>query len=102
MGVVRKIKRQSWYLGKYLSKGDFERYYYSSNWVFPGWIGFSNWVKKEFSHYPKREVMVQLGKMSSAQRADYTWFWLYLWEEGKRKEGRGLERLSCDIISLKN
>jgi hypothetical protein len=55
-------------------------------WVFPSWIGFSQWVKKEFSYYPKREMLVELGKMSKAEREEYTWFWVYLRENRKRKE----------------
>ena len=77
------------YIGNYLNNQSYhvKKYIMSAGWVFAGWIGFSNWVKKEFSHYPKREVMVELGKMSRAQRAEYIWFWLYLWEKGERKEG---------------
>jgi hypothetical protein len=59
MGVVRNIKRQAWYLSKYLSKEDFERYYFSGGWVFTGWVGFSQWFKKEFGDYPPREMLVE-------------------------------------------
>jgi len=31
--------------------------------VFKGWIGFSQWFKKEFFDYPPREVLVELGRM---------------------------------------
>jgi len=55
--------------------------------VFPGWIGFSQWIKKEFSAYPKREMLVELGKMSKAEREENTLFGLYLWEK-KRSKGR--------------
>jgi len=54
--------------------------------VFPGWIGFSQWIKKEFSAYPKREVLVELGRISRAKREEHTLFGLYLWEMGKIKE----------------
>jgi hypothetical protein len=85
MRVVKNAKRQAWYLSKYLSKGDFERYYFSGGWVFPGWIGFSQWFKKEFGVYPPREMLVELGRMSKAERQEHTWFWLYLWEKEKQK-----------------
>jgi hypothetical protein len=49
--------------------------------VFPGWIGFSQWFKKEFSIYPPREMLVELGRMSKAEREEDTWFGLYLWEK---------------------
>ena len=87
MEVVKNIKRQAWYLSKYLSKADFERYHFSGGWVFPGWIGFSQWIKKEFGAYPKREMLVELGKMSGDEREEHTWFGLYLWEK-KRSKGR--------------
>jgi hypothetical protein len=80
MGVVRNVKHQAWYLSKYLSKADFERYYFSGGWVFTGWIGFSQWFKKEFSIYPPREMLVNLGRMSKEEREEHTWFGLFLWE----------------------
>jgi len=88
MGVVRKVKRQVWYLSKYLSKEDFERYYFSGGWVFPGWIGFSQWFKEEFGAYPKREALVQLARMSKAGREEHVLFGLYLWEKKQREGGR--------------
>ena len=69
----------------YLSGEGFERYYFSKGWVFPGWIGFSQWIKKEFGVYPPREILVELGRMSKAVREEHTWFGLYLWETGKAK-----------------
>ena len=52
--------------------------------MFPGWIGFSQWVKHEFVAYPKREVLVGLGRMGKGEREENTWFGVYLWEK-KRK-----------------
>ena len=49
--------------------------------MFPGWIGFSQWVKKEFGAYPKREKLVELAKMSKTKREEHIWFGLYLWEK---------------------
>jgi hypothetical protein len=83
MGVVKNTKRQTWYL----SKANFERYQFSGGWVFPGWIGFSQWFKKEFGDYPSREMLVELGRMSKEARKDHMWFGLYLWEK-KRSKGR--------------
>jgi len=48
--------------------------------VFPGWIGFSQWFKKEFGVYPPREMLVELAKMSKAEREEHVWFGVYLWE----------------------
>jgi len=87
MGKVNNVKGQAWYLSKYLSGEDFERYHFSKGWVFPGWISFSQWIKKEFGAYPPREMLIGLGRMSKAEREEYTWFGLYLWEK-KRSKGR--------------
>ena len=87
MGKVYNVKRQAWYLSKYLSGEDFERYYFSKCWVFPGWIGFSQWFKKEFVVYPPREMLVEIAKMSKAERKEHTWFGLYLWEKKRRMVG---------------
>jgi len=53
--------------------------------VFSGWIGFSQWIKKEFGAYLKREKLIELGRMSKAKREENTWFGLYLWETRKQK-----------------
>ena len=71
------------YIGKYLHMQSYHvrKYIMSAGWVFPGWIGFSQWIKKEFGAYPKREMLVELGRMSKAEREEHTWFGLYLWEK---------------------
>ena len=81
MGKVYEKERQAWYLSRYLSGEGFERYYFSKGWVFPGWIGFSQWVKHEFGDYPKREMLVELGRMRKAEREEHVLFGLYLWEK---------------------
>jgi hypothetical protein len=58
--------------------------------VFPGWIGFSQWFKKEFGDYPPREMLVNLGQMSNTEREEHTWFWLYLWEKIRGKGRTGI------------
>lgn len=87
MRRVYNVKRQAWYLSKYLSGEDFERYHFSSEWVFSGWIGFSQWIKKEFADYPPRDMLAELANMSKKERGEHTWFGLYLWEK-KRNEKR--------------
>ncbi len=84
MGKVKNVKGQAWYLSKYLSGEDFERYYFSKGWVFPGWIEFSKWIKNEFGAYPERGRLVELAKMSKEERKEHTWFGLYLTEIEKR------------------
>jgi hypothetical protein len=79
------------YIGNYLNTQSYRvcKYIMSADCVFPGWIGFSKWIKKEFGAYPKREMLVELGKVSKAEREEHTWFGLYLWETGKAKGGKG-------------
>ena len=84
MGKVYNVKGQAWYMSRYLSGEGFERYYFSKGWVFSGWIGFSQWFKKEFGTYPPREMLVELARMNKTDREEHTWFGLYLWEK-KRK-----------------
>lgn len=74
-----------WLSIKYLSGEDFERYHFSCGWVFPGWIGFSQWIKREFGEYPPRDMLVELGRMGKEERKEHTWFGLYLWEKKRVK-----------------
>jgi hypothetical protein len=60
---------------------------FSGGWVFPGWVGFSQWIKREFDDYPQREMLVELGRMSKVEREEHTWFGLYL-GESRRIKGR--------------
>jgi len=53
--------------------------------VFPGWIGFSQWIRKEFGAYPKRGMLVELKRMSKGEREEHPWFGVYLWERGRIK-----------------
>jgi len=62
-------------------------YHFSGGWVFPGSIGFSQWIKHEFGAYPRREMLVELGRMSKAEREEDTWFGLYLWEKKRKTIG---------------
>ena len=75
-----------------MSGEDFERYYFSKGWVFSGWIGFSQWFKKEFGSYPPREMVVEMARMSRVEREEDTSFGAYLWERRKEKANRGFVR----------
>ena len=59
-------------------------------WVFAGWIGFSQWIKKEFGAYPKKEKLAELGRMKEEEREEHALFGLYLWESRRNKEHRSL------------
>jgi hypothetical protein len=87
LAEVDDVEAAARYVSKYLHRQSYHvrKYIMSAGWVFPGWIGFSQWVKHEFGAYPKREVLVGLGRMSMAEREEDTWFGLYLWEKKCRK-----------------
>ena len=57
--------------------------------MFPGWLGFSQWLKKEFGVYPPREMLVELGKTGKGECEEHTFLGLYLWETRKAKGGKG-------------
>ena len=44
----------------------------------------SQWMKKEFSCYPPREMLSELAKMGKQEREKHLWFGLYLWEKDRR------------------
>lgn len=81
MSRVYNVKRQAWYLSKYLSGEDFERYYFSQGWVFPGWIGFSKWYKEQWGEYPPKEVLWYFGNISKEKREQNKYFAWYLYEK---------------------
>ena len=68
MGVVRNVKRQAWYLSKYLSKAGFERYHFSGGWVFPGWWEFGRFYKKENGIYVPDNELVRLALITFEER----------------------------------
>jgi hypothetical protein len=41
--------------------------------------------QKEFGAYPKREMLVELGRMSKVEREEDTRCAVYLWEKKRRK-----------------
>jgi hypothetical protein len=73
------------YIGKYLHMQSYHvrKYIMSAGWVFPGWVGFSQWFKKEFGVYQSREMLINLARMRKAEREEDTLFGLYLWETRK-------------------
>jgi len=64
----------------------------SGGWVFLGWIGFSQWFKKGFGGYPKREVLVELARISKAGPEEETWFGIY---SGEKERVSGGNKLPC-------
>jgi len=81
--VVKDVGAAARYIGNYLNNQSYrvKKYIMSAGWVFPGWVGFSKWFKREFGEYPPREMMTGLSRMSKAEREEDTWFGLYFWEK---------------------
>jgi hypothetical protein len=90
LAEVDDVDSAARYIGNYLNMQSYHvrKYIMSAGWVFPGWIGFSQWSKKEFGVYPPREMLVELARMSKAEREEHTYFGLYLWENRRKKEGK--------------
>jgi len=87
MAEVDDVDAATRYIGKYLHRQSYHvrKYIMSAGWVFHGWIGFSQWFKKEFGVYPPRETLVGLGTMSMVAREENTWLGLHLWEKNREK-----------------
>jgi hypothetical protein len=83
--AVDDVDAAARYIGNYLNTQSYRvrKYIMSAGWVFTGWIGFSQWFKKEFGIYPQREMLVELRKMSNEEREENPLFGVYLWEKGK-------------------
>jgi hypothetical protein len=92
--AVDDVDAAARYIGKYLHMQSYHvrKYIMSAGWVFPGWVGFSQWFKREFGDYPSREMLIDLGRISRAGREEDTWFGLYLWEM-KPSKGRNLSAI---------
>lgn len=45
--------------------------------MFPGWIGFSQWIKKEFGQYPTKEMLLELARMGKEERKEDTWYGMF-------------------------
>jgi hypothetical protein len=77
------------YIGNYLNTQSYRvrKYLVSGGWVFPGWIGFSQWVRKEFGAYPPREMLSNLGRMGKGEREEHLLFGVYLCEKDRLKGG---------------
>ncbi|MBA7585134.1 hypothetical protein ES708_27104 [subsurface metagenome] len=72
------------YLAKYLAKEALNRYWASYDWVFRGWVGWSQRVKRAVGHYPSRALLRSLARLDKVKRRLAMGFleWQYrpLWE----------------------
>ncbi len=66
--AVYKAKGGARYLAKYLAKGALNRYWASYNWVFAGWVGWSQRVKRAVGRYPSRALLRSLAVLDKVKR----------------------------------
>lgn len=66
--AVYKAKGGARYLAKYLVKEALNRYWASYNWVFTGWVGWSQRVKRAVGHYPSRALLRSLAVLDKVKR----------------------------------
>ncbi|MBA7588417.1 hypothetical protein ES708_30473 [subsurface metagenome] len=66
--AVYKAKGGARYLAKYLAKEALNRYWASYNWVFTGWVGWSQRVNRAVGHYPSRALLRSLARLDKVKR----------------------------------
>ncbi|MBA7552828.1 hypothetical protein ES705_45404 [subsurface metagenome] len=66
--AVYKAKGGARYLAKYLAKEALNRYWASYNWVFAGWVGWSQRVKRAVGRYPSRALLRSLAVLEKVKR----------------------------------
>ncbi|MBA7555192.1 hypothetical protein ES705_47845 [subsurface metagenome] len=66
--AVYKAKGGARYLAKYLAKEALNRYWASYNWVFAGWVGWSQRVNRAVGHYPSKGLLQSLAVLDKVKR----------------------------------
>lgn len=61
------------YLGNYLNTQSYRvrKYIMSAGWVFPGWISWPRWFKRNYGVYPDQMypgILAKLARMSKSER----------------------------------
>jgi len=61
------------YIGKYLHMQSYHvrKYIMSAGWVFPGWVSWSRWFKRNYGVYPDQKypgILVKLARVSKRMR----------------------------------
>ena len=65
---VRGVKDSARYLAKYLAKGN--HYHASYNWVFPGWVKWSQTIKRLVGYYPSKSIIRVLAQLEQHKREE--------------------------------
>jgi hypothetical protein len=61
------------YIGNYLNTQSYRvrKYIMSAGWVFPGWVSWSKWFKRNYGVYPDKMypgILAKLARMSNSER----------------------------------
>ena len=90
---VRSVGGAAGYLGKYLHGQSFRRYIMSAGWVFPCWVSWSKWMRKNFGIYPSSADLVRLARLPDKKRDEIVLPDLMKMDRqrGQRKRSRALE-----------
>jgi hypothetical protein len=73
--AVSDVGGAAGYLGKYLHAQSYHvrKYIMSAGWVFPGWISWSKWYRRNYGVYPDQKypgVLVKLARLSKKEREE--------------------------------
>jgi len=71
--AVDDVAGAAGYLGKYLHMQSYHvrKYIMSAGWVFPGWVSWSRWYRRNYGVYPDQKypgILVKLARMSKSER----------------------------------
>ncbi|GAI69484.1 unnamed protein product [marine sediment metagenome] len=87
------------YLAKYLAKEAVNRYWASYDWVFRGWVGWSQRVKRAVGYYPSRALLRSLAVLDKVKRRlamdflEYQYRPLWEWSLANDKMSSGVDGL---------
>ena len=73
LAEVDDVAGAAGYMGKYLHMQSHcvRKYIMSAGWVFPGWVSWSKWFKRNFGVYPDQKypgILVKLARMPKSVR----------------------------------
>ena len=73
LAEVDDVDGAAGYIGKYLhmQSNRVRKYIMSAGWVFPGWVSWSRWFKRNYGDYPDQmypAILAKLACMSKRER----------------------------------
>jgi hypothetical protein len=73
LAEVDDVAGAAGYIGRYLHMQSYHvrKYIMSAGWVFPGWVSWSRWFKRNYGVYPDQKypgILAKLARMSKSVR----------------------------------